>query len=316
MLERFYTQLVNPLTKSPFSKVEGKDIVFRDDSRFPIIHDIPVLIFDETGIFDIAGIEKNNATTQSKRLNDTNNLKNYIRRKVLPSLTRDNNFSKRYNWLASNVNGNVLVIGAGEKVQFYKDLFPNCSVLTSDVHRQYSPDIVFDAHAIPFNNDQFDLVIAGQVLEHTMKPWIVASEIQRVLKVNGLAHIETPLNFPYHAHPYDFYRFTYTGLRSIFDHCSVLKSFVTEGNASTVAVMCSEFIVSKFQSKYSRIIALFVSRYLFFWMKYFDNEKLDSVKSIRSLAIPKGIGFTFQFDGKQRSPKELLEEYYQIAARK
>jgi hypothetical protein len=290
MIQKFYSELVNPLTKSTFLKIEENRIIFRDETSFPIIQQIPVLIFEETGIFDIEGIENNKATTQSKELNDTNNLKNFIRRKVLPSLTRDKNFFKRYSWLSNNINGNVLIIGAGEKVKYYKELFPHCTVITSDVHRQYSPDIVFDAHEIPFKNDLFDLVIAGQVLEHTMKPWIVASEIQRVLKVNGLAHIETPLNFPYHSHPYDFYRFTYTGLRSIFDHCSVLKSFVTEGNASTVAVMCSEFIVNKFQSKYARMMALFVTRYLFFWIKYFDNEKLDSVKSIRSLAIPKGIG--------------------------
>jgi ubiquinone/menaquinone biosynthesis C-methylase UbiE len=189
-------------------------------------------------------------------------------------------------------------------------------VITSDVHRQFGPDIIFDAHNIPFKNDTFNLVIAGQVLEHTMKPWIVASEIQRVLKVGGFAHIETPVNFPFHAHPYDFYRFTYTGLRSLFDECAVEKSFVTEGNASSVAVMNSELLINTFSNRYARQIALFTARLLFGWIKYLDADPKDDVKNIRRLSIPKGIGFTFKFDGIKRTPKQLLSEYYSIAQKK
>ena len=169
---------------------------------------------------------------------------------------------------------------------------------------------------MPFKNDTFNLVIAGQVLEHTMKPWVVASEIERVLKPMGMAHIETPVNFPFHAHPYDFYRFTFTGLRSLFSQCNVQKSFVTEGNGSTAAVMNSELLINFFSNRYLRQMALVTSRILFSWLKYLGSDAKDSVKNIRRLAIPKGIGFTFQYDGKKRSPKELLMEYYEIAKHK
>ena len=315
-MQSILADIISPVSGNSPIKIEDDKIIFSESETYIIIDGIPVIINEEAGLFTLNDILINTPTTQSARHNDVKNWKNYFRKRVLPSLTNDKYFTERYKWLGKVVTGKVLVIGAGDKSEYYRKIFPTCTVITSDVHRQFAPDIIFDAHAIPFKNDTFNLVIAGQVLEHTMKPWVVASEIERVLKPMGMAHIETPVNFPFHAHPYDFYRFTFTGLRSLFSHCNVQKSFVTEGNGSTVAVMNSELLINFFSNRYLRQIALVTSRILFSWFKYFGNDAKDSVKNIRRLAIPKGIGFTFQFDGRKRSSKELLMEYYEIAKHK
>jgi hypothetical protein len=79
--------------------------------------------------------------------------------------------------------------------------------------------------------------------------------------------------------------------------------------------MNSELFINFFANRYLRQVALFTTRILFGWIKYLDVDPKSNVKNIRRLAIPKGIGFTFQFDGIKRTPKQLLEEYYLIASK-
>ncbi|MBX2932311.1 MAG: methyltransferase domain-containing protein [Chitinophagaceae bacterium] len=304
--------LISPVTKQKSLQVTENEIIFSENEKYIIANGIPIIINEQEGLFSVSSIVSNVETTQQYSYNDIKNFKTYFRRKILPSLTNDKYFDERYTDLTAINPTKVLVLGSGQKVNFYKTLFPNSIVVTSDVHCLFSPDIVFDAHSIPYADKTFDLIIAGQVLEHTMKPWIVAEEMQRVIKLEGYIHIETPVNFPYHAHPYDFYRFTYTGLRSLFNKCSVYKSFITEGNASAAAVLNSEFVINLFSNKYLRAGALFAARFLFGWMKYFDTDNKDNIKNLRRLASPKGIGITFKYDGIQRTDKELLNEYYSI----
>lgn len=304
--------IVSPITKLASINISANEISFAAQEKYTIANGIPIIVNEKESLFDIASIIQQVETTQQLAYNDTTNFKTYFRRNILPSLTRDKYFKSRYQALTALNPQKVLVLGAGQKVNFYKSLFLNSIVVTSDVHCLFKPDIVFDAHAIPYANNTFDLIIAGQVLEHTMKPWIVAAEMQRVIKQNGYIHIETPVNFPYHAHPYDFYRFTYTGLRSLFNKCSVHKNFITEGNASAAAVVNSELFINLFSNKYARAICLFFTRFLFGWLKYLDNDKQDTISHIRKLASPKGIGFTFKYDGIERTDKELLKEYYTI----
>jgi len=47
-----------------------------------------------------------------------------------------------------------------------------------------------DAHALPFTDNSFDLVICTEVLEHVASPEKVLKEIERVLSPDGIAIIE------------------------------------------------------------------------------------------------------------------------------
>jgi SAM-dependent methyltransferase len=54
------------------------------------------------------------------------------------------------------------------------------------------------------------------MFEHVQRPWKVASEIGRILKPGGVCIITAPFLVPYHADPYDFFRYTKEGLESLF----------------------------------------------------------------------------------------------------
>ena len=306
----FFDKLINPVSQAGVKNITKSNIEFQCESKFPIINNIPIIIDESQSIFKLDDIVKNVPTTQSSTFRDKS-LKNTIRKDILPSLSKDFTLNKRYLELAREFKGKkILIIGCGDKIELYNEIFKDSFVINSDVHVQFSPDIVFDSHQIPFSDETFDLVIAAQVLEHTFKPWVVAKELERVVNLKGKLLIEVPFNFPYHSPPYDFFRFTFTGLRSLFPNSRLVKYEVPEGNASTVATFNSDFLINLFSNRYLRMMVLFISRFLFGWLKYIDL--LRKKESTRSISIPKGFSMIFEKDSIERSNIELLKEYYDL----
>jgi ubiquinone/menaquinone biosynthesis C-methylase UbiE len=305
----FWKYLVSPNKKSSF-KFEKDNLLYfegEETSNFPLVNnEIPVLI--ENGIFDFSSIKNKEITTQNPEYGATSIFKNYIRRHVLPSLTHDNKVKDRYLKLLENFKGKeikVLVIGAGQKTAYYKEIFGDKTV-TSDVHLQYGVDIVLDAHNIPFANETFDIVLAQQVLEHCIRPWQVAEEFERVVKKGGLIQIEVPFCFPYHSAPYDFYRYTYSGLRSLFRLCKVKELTVPEGPFSSIAVVISTALIETSNFRVFRIISLAFARFLLWPFKYFDF--LISRKVKNKMSSPKGYTITLYKDGVLRDDNILISE--------
>lgn len=303
--------IIHPDTHSKLILKNEEYLFFEDGLKLPVHHGTP-LLFGVDSIFSIIEIINNKKTTQDSAYLDTSNIKNFVRRRLLPSLCTDFNIEKRYDDLAKLMldNSKVLIIGAGEKIMYYKKKFPNCEVITSDVHNEFKPDYIFDAHFIPFKDNSFDMVLAAQVIEHTINPWKICQELQRVTKLGGLLQIEAPQNYPYHAEPYDFFRFTFTGMRSLFPKCEVIKAEITEGNAAMVAVTISNYLINLSTNRLVRSSWLLITRILFGWMKYLD--KLQSLPNRRSVSMPKGYAFTFKKDGIERKPIELLNEFYKL----
>lgn len=304
-------QIIQPDTHSKLVSHSDSYLVFEDGSKFSIHNGTPVL-FSKHSIFNEDDVKNQKATTQDRKDMDTSSVKNFVRRKMLPSLCEDFNIEKRYADVSKLVakDSKVLIIGTGEKGTYYKNIFSHCDVITSDVHNEFKPDYIFDGHYIPFEDNCFDMILAAQVIEHTINPWKFCSELQRVVKKGGLLQIEAPQNYPYHAEPYDFFRFTYTGLRSLFPECEVIKAEITEGNAAMVAVTASNYLVNTSTKRGIRIAWLIVTRIGLGWLKYLD--KLQSTVNRRTVSMPKGYAFTFKKDGQQRKPVELLNDFYKL----
>lgn len=103
-----------------------------------------------------------------------------------------------------------------EELADFRPLFPNSNFLGIDAFNGKGVDIVADAYKLPFGNNSFDVVMCLETLEHTDKPWLVAAEIERVVKKSGMILVSSQQNFPIHMHPSDFFRFTPMGLKSLF----------------------------------------------------------------------------------------------------
>ena len=90
--------------------------------------------------------------------------------------------------------------------------------LTTDIHPGPGIDIVADAHALSRSvaPGSIDGVYSVAVLEHLAAPWLVAAEINRVLKPGGLTAHFVPQSWPVHEMPNDFWRMTDRGLAQLF----------------------------------------------------------------------------------------------------
>lgn len=79
----------------------------------------------------------------------------------------------------------VLFIGVGDGlVSDYLKKIPEVEVITYDIDLTLNPDVVGDVRYLPFKDNEFDLVVAYQVLEHIpFKDFLTAlSGIHRVSK--------------------------------------------------------------------------------------------------------------------------------------
>jgi SAM-dependent methyltransferase len=130
----------------------------------------------------------------------------HVRRSILKALMSN----------AALFRGRVLDVGCGRKP--YRDTVVNFPAVTDytglDISSaiiytpEVKPDYVWDGKRMPFDNGQFDTVMATEVLEHCPCPEETLAEIHRVLKPEGTFFFTVPFLFPTHEIPHDEYRFT------------------------------------------------------------------------------------------------------------
>jgi SAM-dependent methyltransferase len=79
-------------------------------------------------------------------------------------------------------------------------------------------DVVGDAHRLSryFGDERFDVIYSSAVFEHFAMPWVVATEIVKLLKVGGIVFVETHFSFSSHERPWHFFQFSDMALRALF----------------------------------------------------------------------------------------------------
>ncbi len=111
------------------------------------------------------------------------------------------------------VKGTVLDVGCGRR-PYEKTFFAGSSkyIGTDYLSDRSRPDVISSALEIPFLDDSFDSVISTEVLEHVPDPLRAMREMSRVLKPGGHLILSTPMYWPRHEVPYDFFRYPYDGI--------------------------------------------------------------------------------------------------------
>jgi SAM-dependent methyltransferase len=67
-----------------------------------------------------------------------------------------------------------------------------------------------------FENQSFDIIYSVAVFEHFAMPWVVATEIAKLLKPGGIILIKTHFSFGSHERPWHFFQFSDMALRVLF----------------------------------------------------------------------------------------------------
>jgi len=142
---------------------------------------------------------------------------------------------KRMEWFADkHVVGKrgatVLDVGSYDVNGCYKKIFTSrgCHYLGLDMEE--GPNVDFVPECIyqwkELEDDQFDIVVSGQALEHIEFFWLTVSEMVRVTKENGLICIIAPNGFEEHRYPVDCWRFFTDGMVALgrFNKLDILNA--------------------------------------------------------------------------------------------
>lgn len=110
---------------------------------------------------------------------------------------------------------NILTIGSGGEVNKLLSKYAQSNdfqVISFDIDKERSPDILGDICNYDFKDVKFDIIVMCEVLEHLHSPHLGIETVYQSLSDGGKLILTTPFIFPLHDRPYDYYRFTKYGL--------------------------------------------------------------------------------------------------------
>ena len=114
------------------------------------------------------------------------------------------------------ITGHVLDVGAG--AQPYRQYLPDASNYVSmDISGSAGADIVGSVLDVPQDDSTFDGIICTEVIEHVSDPRRAIIELNRVSKPGALLYLTAPMSWGLHYEPYDYFRFTKYGLKTILE---------------------------------------------------------------------------------------------------
>lgn len=121
-------------------------------------------------------------------------------------------------WLRAHrhrVRGVLLDLGAGNQPlrPWYTGKVQQ--VVAVDISPAAGLDVLSTATELPFASASFDTILCTSVLEHVPDAETAFAEIVRVLRPGGHLLITVPFLYPTHEAPWDFWRTTHHGLRSL-----------------------------------------------------------------------------------------------------
>ncbi|MGD0830360.1 MAG: methyltransferase domain-containing protein [Terracidiphilus sp.] len=99
-----------------------------------------------------------------------------------------------------------------------RERFANAEYIGFDFYPGPNVDVVGDAHRLSqyFGDQRFDIIYSSAVFEHFAMPWLVATEMVKLLKVGGTIFVETHFSYGSHERPWHFFQFSDMALRVLF----------------------------------------------------------------------------------------------------
>jgi SAM-dependent methyltransferase len=140
------------------------------------------------------------------------------------------------------VTGTLLDVGCG--AQPYRTLVPSdvryIGIDTADAKDRFGyqvPDTTyFTGDRWPVADAEIDTVLCTETLEHVLTPLDFLAEARRVLRMDGQLILTIPFSARWHYVPFDYWRFTPSGLTHLLKKSGFTEIQVyRRGNALTVA---------------------------------------------------------------------------------
>jgi SAM-dependent methyltransferase len=172
------------------------------------------------------------------------------------------------------------VLDVGSAASPYTKYFPNRVGL--DISPDNNPDIVADAHDLPFKEGDFSFVLCTEVLEHVKDPKKVVSEIYRILPKGGVCVLTTRFVYPLHAIGDDRWRFTPTALEELFaDFAEVTIAPETQTFSAVAALLQRIIFQTNLRCNKLTKAFLFLLVWLFDHMNWLIKDEYANIEKTK-----------------------------------
>jgi SAM-dependent methyltransferase len=270
--------------------------------EFPVVQGKPVLVNFESSVLDYEATAR---TTGGSPVIRSKHLPNW----ALKILQGENQVAERQSQILLSLarqtceRPRVLVVGGGSVGSGLHPLYADQSVdlIAFDLYSSEFVQFVADAHWIPLRDECVDGVLIQAVLEHVLDPQRVVSEIERVLRPNGLVYADTPFLQHVHEGAYDFTRFTESGHRYLFKNFSEISAGVVAGPSVQMIWSIDSLCRSLFRSRTAGLLA----RAAFFWLRWLDRL----VPAEYAIDGASACYFFGRKSGTKIAPNELVKRY-------
>ncbi|WP_114679280.1 class I SAM-dependent methyltransferase [Desulfotruncus alcoholivorax] len=136
-------------------------------------------------------------------------------------------------FVSESVSPGAIILDAGAGECAYKRYFSHCEYVSVDLAigedrwNYNNLNYIAPLDNLPFDDASFDAILNTQVLEHLEYPRLAVKELFRVLKPGGKLFLTAPMAHEEHQVPYDFFRYTSYGLKSICDQAGFSEIIIT-----------------------------------------------------------------------------------------
>jgi ubiquinone/menaquinone biosynthesis C-methylase UbiE len=195
-------------------------------------------------------------------------------------------------YLASQFNKpglRILEIGSREVTgsSNARSSFSNATYVGFDYYEGRNVDVVGDAHRLSSyfaEDEKFDLIYSSACFEHFAMPWVVATEIAKLLKVGGFVFVETHFSYASHERPWHFFQFSDMALRVLFSEALGFEC---------IEAGVSNPIVARFSSLSDKYLRNEPIAGLYCHSEYLGRKIRDAPNfSWRNISLPSVVGDT------------------------
>ena len=167
-------------------------------------------------------------------------------------------------------------------------------------------DVWCDFERLPFREAVFDAIVVQGTLHRTLQFGRSVDELLRVLRPSGFIYAEEPFMEPVQDGPYDFFRFSHLGLRSLFMSCEEIDSGMMNGVGTALASSWRHYLWSLPRSRRAGFLLATIGSFSSFFLKYLD-ERLE--KRPRAIDAAASVFFFGQRGAVSLSDSELVAGY-------
>lgn len=108
----------------------------------------------------------------------------------------------RKNWMLVRCSGSILDIGTGNGHIFRDSGLDVTALDINELKPSEFPQVVADAHALPFKDNSFDYCVLGEILEHVHNPILVMREAARVARKRVVLTVPDEYHWPAELKPF------------------------------------------------------------------------------------------------------------------